>query len=141
MHDWAVGLERLGRAGNGLPAPKTTATPDGDGWRINGRKVFVTLSPIADVCALNLRIPGSKGEDEDGQAAEGDRMGFVFLPATTKGFELQDDWDALGMRGSGSQSPVLNDCPAPPGSVQIAGSTSFSPTSKAKRPAWKQRTR
>ena len=91
--------------------PKTTATPSDDGWVLQGRKIFVTLSPVANLHVLNLRIPDP----------EGDKLGFAFVPAGTPGLEPQDDWDALGMRASGSQSVVLRDCRVPEGSVQVAG--------------------
>ena len=48
-------------------------------------------------------------------------MGFAFIPVGTPGITPQDDWDALGMRASGSQSIVLEDCRVPAGSVQLAG--------------------
>ena len=93
--------------------PNTTATATGDGWSINGRKIFVTMSPVAHLYALNVRVP-----DPDGGP---DRMGFAFIPVGTAGVTPQDDWDALGMRASGSQSIVLEDCRVPEGSVQLAG--------------------
>lgn len=93
--------------------PNTTATPVDDGWSISGRKIFVTMSPVANLYALNLRAP-----DPDGGP---DRMGFAFIPVGTPGITPQDDWDALGMRASGSQSIVLEDCRVPSGSVQLAG--------------------
>jgi len=31
---------------------KTRATPDGEGWRINGRKIWTTNSPQADWCIV-----------------------------------------------------------------------------------------
>jgi alkylation response protein AidB-like acyl-CoA dehydrogenase len=169
VHDWAVGLERLGRgdgstaialnmhlavsrilvqmwrgararedapvtersegmlravaagdlvicatateAGTDFLRPLTTATRDGDGWTIEGRKLFATLSPIANLFVMNVRIV-----DPDG-----DQIGFAFVPAGVPGLEPQDDWDALGMRASGSQSVVLRGCRVPAGSVQVAG--------------------
>ena len=98
-------------AGTDFLRPNTTATRTDDGYAINGRKIFVTLSPVAQLCVMNLRIP-----DPDG-----DRLGFAFVPVTTPGFEPQGDWDALGMRASGSQSVVLRDCRVGEGMVQIAG--------------------
>jgi alkylation response protein AidB-like acyl-CoA dehydrogenase len=91
--------------------PMTTATPVDGGWSISGRKIFVTLSEIADLFTLNLRI-----EDPSG-----DKMGFAFVPAGSDGLEPQGDWQALGMRASGSQSVVLRDCRVPTSAVQIAG--------------------
>lgn len=91
--------------------PLTTATKTDAGWLINGQKIFVTLSPVATLFVLNLRIPHP----------EGDRLGFAYVPAGTPGLEPQNDWDALGMRTSGSQSVKFIDCAVPEGMVQIAG--------------------
>ena len=83
--------------------PMTEAVRDGDGWRINGRKIFVTMSPIATHIATVIRI-----RDD-----EGDTLAGVLLPMDSPGVEPQDDWDALGMRSSGSQSVVFNDVRVP----------------------------
>ena len=87
--------------------PLTEAARDGDsadsGWRINGRKIFVTLSPIATHLAMNLRM----------RDADGDHLATVMLPMNTPGMTPQDDWDALGMRGSGSQSVLFEDVRVP----------------------------
>ncbi len=91
--------------------PRTTATRTEDGWSISGRKVFVTLSPIADVCNMNVRIV-----DESG-----DRIGFAQVPVNSPGFLRQDDWDALGMRASGSQSVIFEDCRVSQYAVTVAG--------------------
>ncbi len=49
-------------AGSAVTDLKTTATPDGDGWRINGSKVFVTHSGYADVIIAYVRFgPGVGG--------------------------------------------------------------------------------
>jgi alkylation response protein AidB-like acyl-CoA dehydrogenase len=93
--------------------PNTIATRTEDGWSISGRKIFVTMSPVATLFALNLRVP-----DPD---AGTDRIGFAFIPVGTPGITPQNDWDALGMRASGSQSVVLDDCRVPEGSIQLAG--------------------
>ncbi len=93
--------------------PHTTATLDGDVARIDGHKIFVTLSPAAQLFAMNVRVPDPEGGP--------DRIGFAFVPASTPGLEPQDDWDALGMRSSGSQSIRLRDCRVPAASLQIAG--------------------
>jgi alkylation response protein AidB-like acyl-CoA dehydrogenase len=100
-------------SGTDFLRPNTRATPTEDGWSISGRKIFVTLSPAANLYALNLRIA-----DPDGGS---DRIGFAFIPVGTPGIEPQNDWDALGMRASGSQSIVLEDCRVPEGSIQLAG--------------------
>ena len=93
--------------------PESTAVPGDDGYVLNGRKFFVTMSPVADAFAINLRVPGEGGEP--------DRFGFAFVPADKPGCEPKDDWDALGMRGSGSVSLVLRDCRIPASALRIAG--------------------
>ncbi|MEE2776915.1 MAG: acyl-CoA dehydrogenase family protein [Acidobacteriota bacterium] len=98
-------------AGTDFLRPQTTATKVDGGWSIEGRKLFVTMSPIAHLMVMNLRVPDP----------EGDKIGFAFVPMPTAGLEPQDDWQALGMRGSGSQSIVFRDCRVPEGSVQVAG--------------------
>ena len=49
-------------AGSAVTELKTSATPDGDGYRINGSKVFTTHSPYADVILAYVRFgPGVGG--------------------------------------------------------------------------------
>ncbi len=95
--------------------PLTEAVRDGDradsGWRINGRKVFVTLSPIATHLAMNLRM----------RDTDGDHLATVMLPMNTPGLTPQNDWDALGMRSSGSQSVLFDDVRVPFGDVHKLG--------------------
>lgn len=91
--------------------PRTEAVRESDGWRIRGRKIFVTLSPIATHLAMNLRIC-----DDDG-----DHLAGVMLPMDTPGLIPEDDWDALGMRGSGSQSVRFEDARVPLDNVRKIG--------------------
>ena len=48
-------------AGSDVRAMRTVATPDGDGWRITGHKVFSSAGPVADFSVLVARMAG---EDE-----------------------------------------------------------------------------
>jgi alkylation response protein AidB-like acyl-CoA dehydrogenase len=66
----------------------------------------------ARACCERLRAP---------DRAAPHRMGFAFIPVGSPGVTPQNDWDALGMRASGSQSIVLDDCRVPAGSVQLVG--------------------
>ena len=99
-------------AGTDFLRPQTTAEASAEGWSINGRKFFVTMSPIANLAVVGLRVR---------EAGEDDKIGFAFIPMETPGLLPQDDWDALGMRASGSQSVVFEDCRVPRESIQIAG--------------------
>ena len=94
--------------------PFTEAVRTDDGWELNGLKIFVTGSPIATHIAMNLRLPGAA-------ANGGDLIGSTMLPLGSDGVEPQDDWDALGMRGSGSQAVKLNGVRVPETAVQKTG--------------------
>jgi alkylation response protein AidB-like acyl-CoA dehydrogenase len=91
--------------------PFTEATATDDGWVINGQKMFVTMSPLATHLAMNLRL----------RDKEGDFLATTMLPINTQGLLPQDDWDALGMRGSGSQSVRFEDVKVSAGAVRKLG--------------------
>ncbi|MCH9673323.1 MAG: acyl-CoA dehydrogenase [Gammaproteobacteria bacterium] len=91
--------------------PLTEAVRTDTGWRVSGVKHFVTMSPIATHVSLNVRAEGP----------EGDSIANVFMPMSTPGIEPQGDWDALGMRGSGSQSIVFDACEVPADAVRFIG--------------------
>lgn len=78
--------------------PFAEATPVEGGYRINGRKGFGTLSPAATQYSVRVRIP-----DGDG----GYRMAQATISPDLPGVKPQGNWDAMGMRGSGSQDIVL----------------------------------
>lgn len=40
-----------------------TATPDGDGWKLEGTKLFVPDGHVAELLVVAARKPGSKGQD------------------------------------------------------------------------------
>ena len=73
--------------------------PTEGGYRLNGHKIFATLSPVADLLLVLARI----------RTPTGDRLALAPVLAGTPGVEPRDDWDALGMRASGSQSIVFRD--------------------------------
>jgi alkylation response protein AidB-like acyl-CoA dehydrogenase len=91
--------------------PLTEAVHTGDGWRISGTKNFVTMSPIATHVNLNVRMRND----------DGDHIANVVLPMDTPGIKPLGDWDALGMRASGSQSVTFDECYAPEKALRIIG--------------------
>ena len=70
--------------------PLTEATACEEGWRLNGTKNFVTMSPLATHVATNVRMRNE----------EGDYIANVLMPMDTEGVVQLGDWDALGMRAS-----------------------------------------
>jgi alkylation response protein AidB-like acyl-CoA dehydrogenase len=91
-----------------LTRPTTRARRTADGWAISGRKVFCTMSPSADVLYASVTY-----EDDE----QGERYGYVRIAADAEGVRMHDDWDALGMRASGSNSVTFEDVRLPPSAV------------------------
>jgi L-evernosamine nitrososynthase len=85
----------ISERGQDLTRPATVATRTASGWRIDGRKWFCTMSPAATHLYVSVTCP-----DEDG----GERYAYATVPADAPGVIVNDDWDALGMRASGSNS-------------------------------------
>ena len=81
------------------------------GWVLNGVKHFVTMSPLATHVATNVRM----------RNADGDYIANVLLPMSTEGVQPQGDWDALGMRASGSQSVTFENCLVPHDALRAIG--------------------
>ncbi len=80
----------------GLPA--TTATRVAGGWRIDGRKSWTSLAP-----ALRYAIVSTAIHTE---GAEPRRANFL-VPMAAEGVRIEETWDNLGMRASGSHDVVL----------------------------------
>jgi alkylation response protein AidB-like acyl-CoA dehydrogenase len=91
--------------------PLTEAFAHEQGWRLNGTKHFVTMSPLATHIATNVRM----------RDADGDHITNVLFRMDTPGVEQHDNWDALGMRASGSQSITFNDCIVPADALRKIG--------------------
>ena len=91
--------------------PLTEARASGEGWRLEGTKHFVTMSPLATHVATNVRLRDDAG----------DHIANVLLAMATEGVVQQGDWDALGMRASGSQSVRFENCPVPHDALRKIG--------------------
>ncbi len=95
--------------GQDLTRPATTATRTDDGWRIDGRKLFCTGSPGATVLYASVSYVDAEGTE---------RYGYAPVPVDAPGVVLHDDWDALGMRASGSQSVSFDGVELPAAAVR-----------------------
>jgi alkylation response protein AidB-like acyl-CoA dehydrogenase len=81
--------------GQDLTRPATTARRTETGWIVSGHKVFCTMSPAADVFYTAVTYTDGRGRE---------RYGYAMIPRELPGVVVHDDWDALGMRASGSHS-------------------------------------
>jgi alkylation response protein AidB-like acyl-CoA dehydrogenase len=93
--DGVIIAAAISELGQDLTRPRTTATPTPSGWRIDGRKSFCTMSPAATVLYTAVTFAGDDGVE---------RYGYAQVPTDAAGVDIEGDWDALGMRASGSHS-------------------------------------
>jgi alkylation response protein AidB-like acyl-CoA dehydrogenase len=75
------GLSEPG-AGSDAAALATRAVPDGDGWRISGRKIWTTNAPIADYCVVFAVT------DPERAAARKGGISAFLVPTASPGFEV-----------------------------------------------------
>jgi len=99
----------ISELGQDLTRPQTTASRTQAGWRIDGRKAFCTMSPAATVLYAAVTYA-----DGDG----GERYGYAQIPPDAPGVEIHGDWDALGMRASGSHSVTFSGVELPRAAVR-----------------------
>jgi alkylation response protein AidB-like acyl-CoA dehydrogenase len=92
-----------------LTRPATRAERTAEGWRIDGHKVFCTMSPAATTLLTAVSFVDDKGTE---------RYGFVQIPASAAGVTINGDWDALGMRASGSHSITLTGVEVPASAIR-----------------------
>ena len=83
---------------------RTEARRADAGWVLNGRKTFGTGSPAADMLGILCQY-----RDADGRL----RMGLAHVSTKSPGVEIKGNWDALGMRASGSHDVVFANCLVP----------------------------
>jgi alkylation response protein AidB-like acyl-CoA dehydrogenase len=76
------GLSEPG-AGSDAAAVATRAVPDGDGWRISGRKIWTTNAPVADYCIVFAVTDSALAS-----ARKGGISAFL-VPTASPGFEVQ----------------------------------------------------
>src|SRR4029079_17166030 len=88
----------ISERGQDLTRPPTRATRTAARWRIDGRKMFCTMSPAA----TDLYVAVTYADDEGDE-----RYAYAMVPTDAPGVVVNDDWDALGMRASGSNSVSL----------------------------------
>lgn len=82
--------------------PATTAVRTGHGtWRLDGRKTFTTMAPALQTFVVSATV------------SDLDRTGSFLLPRTTPGLRIEETWDALGMRATGSHDLVLEGVEVP----------------------------
>ena len=107
--DGVVLAAAISERGQDLTRPGTVASRTEAGWRIDGRKLFCTMSPAATHLYVAVTYADAEGSE---------RYAYAMVPADAPGVVIHDDWDALGMRASGSHSVSLEGVELPDSGVR-----------------------
>jgi alkylation response protein AidB-like acyl-CoA dehydrogenase len=107
--DGVVLAAAISERGQDLTRPGTLATRTGSGWRIDGRKMFCTMSPAATDLYVAVTYVDDVGAE---------RYAYAMVPTDAPGVVVNDDWDALGMRASGSNSVAFEAVKLPESGVR-----------------------
>jgi len=94
-------------AGSDVAGIRTSAVKDGDGWRINGRKMFITNAVYGDLTIIAAR---TDLENKYG-------ITMFLMPAGTEGFSVANKLDKHGWRCSDTAELVLDDVWVPDSQV------------------------
>lgn len=88
-------------AGSDVAAIKATAKRDGDGWRLNGTKMFITNGAIADVVFIaaktDLEVKGSRG------------ISLFAVERDFEGFSASRALEKMGWHASNTAELLLDD--------------------------------
>lgn len=79
----------------------TTARPVDGGWRVDGRKIFASLSGHADYYGVLCTAVG------EGETPNRRNTLYLAVPAQAPGVSITGDWDPLGMRGTVSRTALF----------------------------------
>jgi butyryl-CoA dehydrogenase len=95
-------------AGSDVSALRMRAVADGDGWILNGSKVFITNAEYADVFVVVARTgdqPGGRG------------LSAFVVERDAPGFSVGKKEDKMGLRASCTSEVVFEDCKVPKGNM------------------------
>ena len=100
----ALGLTEPGAGSDALGAMRTTATPDGDDYVLNGSKLYITNGPVADVLLVYAKTSRDKG-------AKG--ISAFIVEKDFPGFKVAQKLTKMGFRGSQTAELVFDNCRVP----------------------------
>jgi isovaleryl-CoA dehydrogenase len=100
----ALGMTEPGAGSDALGSMATTARRDGDHYVLNGRKLFITNGPVADVLLVYAKTDLAKRQHG---------ISAFIVEKTFPGFSVAQKLDKMGWRGSPTGELVFDDCRVP----------------------------
>ncbi|WP_160722129.1 acyl-CoA dehydrogenase family protein [Bacillus sp. USDA818B3_A] len=81
--------------------PETNAEKRGQNWVISGRKTFTTMAPVLDYFIVNATLKDTN-----------ETANFL-IPRGTAGVKIEETWDSIALRGTGSHDLILEHVAVP----------------------------
>ena len=106
IKDGAIYSQPFSEGGGGAAGATpflTNATPTKNGWIVNGKKIFASLSGHASYYGI---LCTEKKPDEI--STQKDTL-YLAIPANAEGVSVVGDWNPLGMRGTISRTLIFKD--------------------------------
>jgi isovaleryl-CoA dehydrogenase len=110
----ALGLTEPGAGSDALGSMSTTARRDGDHYVLNGRKLYITNGPVADILLVYAKTDKARG-------AKG--ISAFVVERGMPGFAVAQKLDKMGFRGSTTAELVFDDCRVPAANLVGAENT------------------
>lgn len=88
-----------------------TATKVEGGYRVTARKMPASAAPAGGVLVTSIRWD---------DAPDGPQVLHAAVPFASEGVRIEETWDTMGMRGTGSHTVVLDDVFVPEAAVALA---------------------
>jgi isovaleryl-CoA dehydrogenase len=100
----ALGLTEPGAGSDALGAMATTARREGDSYVLNGRKLYITNGPVAEVLLIYAKTDKAKGPKG---------ISAFIVEKDFPGFKVAQKLDKMGFRGSTTAELLFDDCRVP----------------------------
>lgn len=100
----ALGLTEPGAGSDALGSMSMRAVRDGDRYILNGRKMFITNGPVADIILVYAKTDPS---------ANTKGISAFAVEKSFKGFSVAQKLDKMGFRGSTTAELLFDDCEVP----------------------------
>ncbi len=96
----AASISEAETSGNNFRHAATRAERTDGGYRVSGRKIFASISPVMTAYTTHALY-----EDPE----RGPLLVHFLVARDAPGLDVMDNWDAMGMRATGSNDIVLDD--------------------------------
>lgn len=103
-----LGLTEPGAGSDALGSMATTAVRDGDDYILNGRKLYITNGPVADICLLYAKTDRDRGTQG---------ITAFIVEMDNPGCTVAQKMIKMGFRGSQTAELAFDDCRVPAANV------------------------